>query len=381
MIALMRPDSLPIQTLLLRVFIPAIAVVAIGLGVLTYNHLYATILDGFSRNLATVSALTGALIDPDDHDKLIAIARAEPNSDEAERSPAYLRAVEPMRRIRDELDLTYLYTQVLGGKQDIIYVLDATKGDEHSLIGSEDELPDETLAGIKRVQTEGGVHHSPIEYQQQWGLLKTATAPVRDGQGRIVATAGADVNVSLIQTATQNVLFASVVIGMLSLFACTLAVLAMVRRVAVPLDRLRQEALRIASGDHRPLDTFPAPSDIAFLRGALAQSTSALTERLAARRAEAKEATLGAGITALDAELARIAAGTSCLDFAGPEAEDREALLRRAAAAILAQRIAANPALIEADMDLNHPILNLAKGERASARLANGRSISIGWAP
>lgn len=360
---------------------PAIAVVSIGLGVLTYNQLYATILDGFSRKLATVSALTGAMIDPDDHDKLIAIARAEPQSDEAERSPEYLRAVEPMRRIRAELDLTYLYTQVLGGKQDIIYVLDATKGDEHSPIGSEDELPDETLAGIKRVQSEGGVHHSPIEYQQQWGLLKTATAPVRDGQGRIVATAGADVNVSLIQTATQNALFTSVVIGMLSLFACTLTVLAMVRRVAGPLDRLRQEALRIAGGDHRPVDAFPAPSDIANLQGALARSTSTLTGKLAIRREEARAAIRQAGMTALDAELARIAAATSCLDFAGPEADDGDALLRRAAAAILAQRIAANPALIEPDTGLKQPILILAKGESASARLANGRSISIGTAP
>ena len=37
--------------------------------------------------VVVVSALTGALIDPDDHDKLIAIARTEPESDEPERSP------------------------------------------------------------------------------------------------------------------------------------------------------------------------------------------------------------------------------------------------------------------------------------------------------
>jgi hypothetical protein len=372
----MRPDGIPIQTLLLRVFLPAVAVVAIGLGVLTYNRLYATILDGFERKLATVSALTGALVDPDDHDKLIAIARTEPESDEAERSPEYLRAVEPMRRIREKLGVTYLYTQILGGEQDIIYVLDGTKGKDHSPIGSEDDLPDETLAGIKQVEARGGVHLSPIEYQQQWGLLKTASAPVRDGKGRIVATAGADVNVSLIQTATQNALFTSVVIGMLSLLICTLAVLIIVRKVAEPLDRLRQEALRIAGGDHRPLDAFPAPSDIASLRGALADSTSALTGRLAARRAEAQAAIAQAGTAALDAELARIAAGASHLDFSGPEPADTDALLRRAAAAILAERIAADPSLAE-----TNPLLILAEGESAMAKLPDGRSVSIGTAP
>ena len=372
----MRPDAMPIQTLLLRVFLPAIAVVAIGLGVITYNRLYATILDGFSRKLATVSALTGALIDPDDHDKLIAIARSEPKSELAERTPEYLRAVEPMRRIREKLDITYLYTQILGGGQDIIYVLDATIGDDHSPIGSEDDLPDETLAGIRRVQAHGGVHLSPIEYQQQWGLLKTASAPVRSTSGRIVATAGADVNVSLIQTATQNALFTSVVIGMLSLLGCTLAVLLIVRRIAEPLDRLRQEALRIAGGDHRPLDPFPAPSDIASLQGALALSTSTLTGRLAIRRDEAQAAVRQAGIAALDAELAQIAASAPHLDFTGPEAPETDALLRRAAAGILAERIAADPMFTD-----KGPLLILAEGESASAKLPDGRTVTIGAAP
>ncbi len=396
----MRPDSIPIQRLLLRVFLPAVAVVAIGLGVLTYNRLYATILDGFSRKLATVSALTGAMIDADDHDKLIAIARTEPKTDAAEHSPAYLRAVEPMRSIREKLDLTYLYTQILGGKQDIIYVLDATVGDDHSPIGSEDDLPDETLAGIRHIEAKGGVYHSRIEYQQQWGLLKTAAAPVRDANGRIVATAGADVNVSLIQTATQNALFTSVVIGMVSLLACTLAVLVIVRRVAEPLDRLRQEALRIAGGDHRPLAAFPAPSDIASLQGALAQSTSTLTGQLATRREATRDAVRQAGVAALDAELARISAGSAHLAFTGPEATDTDALLRHAAAALLAERIAADPKLIEpgtmlvitaTDDDVaeaappkigwSGPFLILAEGESAAVKLPDGRSVTIGTTP
>ena len=367
----MRP-SIPIQTLLLRVFLPAVAFVAIGLGLLTYSRLYDTILDGFDRKLITTSALTGALIDGRDHDKLIAIARTEPTTYEAEQSPEYLRAVLPMRRIRAQLDLTYLYTQILGGKKNVIYVVDSTVGDQHSAIGSEDDLPPETLAGIKRAEAVGSIHLSPIEFQQQWGLLKTAAAPLRSADGKIVATAGADVNVSLIRVATQNALFASVVIGMASLLACTLIILTIVRRVAQPLDRLRQEALRIAGGDHSPLAGFPAPRDIATLQDALAESTSEMTGRLADRREEAKVSAREAGIATLDFELAKIAGSARHLSFTGAYADDTDALLRRVAAARLAERIAAG------EITADEPILVLARGERATVTLADGRTVTIG---
>ncbi len=372
----MRPEGIPIQTLLLRVFLPAVGVVAIGLGLLTYDRLYKAILDGFDRKLIATSALTGALVDPQEHDRLIAIARTRPTTEEAEQSPAYLHAVGPMRRIRKDLDITYLYTQVLGGPEDILYVLDANQDENHSPIGAADGLPPETLAGIKRAQAKGSVHLSPIEFQKQWGLLKTAAAPVRGADGRYVATAGADVNVSLIRVATQNALFTSVVIGMASLLACALIILTIVRRVAQPLDKLRQEALRVAGGDHRPIGSFPAPRDIAGLQGALAQSTSAMTGRLADARASAQEAATRTGMASLDRALAG-AIDHPALAYAGPAPADEPALLRRAAAARLAERIAADPALADR-IAREGPPLRLPADERAEAQAADGRRILIG---
>src|SRR3546814_17166931 len=111
-----------IQTLLLRTFLPAVVVVAILLAGLVYNRLYASILDGFERKLVTASALTGAMIDPADHDRLIRAARAGENPQAVEATPLYRRSVAPIRRLRDELSLTYPYTQVLGGGADIFYV-------------------------------------------------------------------------------------------------------------------------------------------------------------------------------------------------------------------------------------------------------------------
>ncbi|KRB89629.1 HAMP domain-containing protein [Sphingomonas sp. Root1294] len=375
----MRRSGIPIRTLLLRVFLPAVAFVAIGLSLLAYDRVYTSIVDGFDRKLIATSALTGALLDAGDHDRLIAIARTEPEGDAAEHSAEYLRAVLPMRRILHELDITYLYTQVLGGSQDVIYVLDATVGEDHSRIGAEDDLPPETLAGIRRATAQGTVHLSPIEFQEQWGLLKTAAAPVRDRQGRIVATAGADVNVSLIRVATQNALFVSVVIGLASLLGSAFVTVVAVRRIAEPLDRLRQEALRIAGGDHRPLERFPAPRDIADLQEALAASTTEMTGRLADARVHRDIATREAGVAAAAAALATLAKGSNRLSFTGgdPLADGEGASLRRAAAALLAERVAADPALA-ARIEAEGPVLALAPGERATARLDDGRELVIG---
>lgn len=259
-----------IQSLLLRTFLPIVVVVAILLAAIVYNALYAITLKGFDDRLIAASALTGALIDPADHDRLIRAATDSKNdAEKVEREPPYRRNVEPMQRIRDQLGLTYIYTQIAGGPEDVLYVLDGTQGDDHTLIGSPDSLPAETVAGLRRVQQSGSIHISPVEYQEQWGLLKTAAAPIYGADGRITGTAGADVNVSVIQIATQNALFQSAMIGLASILACLFVTLQIVRRVARPIERLTQDALGIAAGDHSPPTAIRSPREARALRDAL----------------------------------------------------------------------------------------------------------------
>src|SRR3546814_16957963 len=108
-----------IQTLLLRTFLPAVVVVAILLAGLVYNRLYASILDGFERKLVTASALTGAMIDPADHDRLIRAAPAGENPQAVEATPPYRRSVAPIPRLRAESTLTNRSTTRREGKQSV----------------------------------------------------------------------------------------------------------------------------------------------------------------------------------------------------------------------------------------------------------------------
>ncbi|WP_242446027.1 HAMP domain-containing protein [Sphingopyxis lindanitolerans] len=283
-----------IQTLLLRVFLPVVALAALLVAILVYNRINATILRQFDDRLVATSALTGALIDPADHDWLIGTATSGRDPAAAERDIRYRRNVEPMRRIRERLGLTYIYTQVTSGRAEVRYILDGTDGDEHTPLGSPDSLPEETMAGLRDVQRRRIIYVSPVEYQEKWGLLKTAAAPVYSADGAVSGTAGADVNVSVIRVATQNALFLSAMIGIASLLACLLVTLQIVRRVARPIERLTQEALRIAAGDHRPPAKGDAPREVRDLRAALTALSAHATGELDAAAARAAQHRLAA---------------------------------------------------------------------------------------
>ena len=374
----MPREPLSLSALLWRTFTPAIVVVAIALAGLVYTRLYATILDGFDRKLVTTSTLTGALIDPADHDWLMAawMPGVDPVSMEA--TPAYLRNVAPMRRIKKELGLTYLYSQVIGGSKDIWYVLDANQGEEHSPIGSEDVMTPETLAGLKAATAKGTVYVSPIEFQEQWGLLKTAAAPIRGRDGRITATAGADVNISVIQVASQNALFASALIGVASLMACALVTLLIMRQVAQPIGRLKADALRIAAGDRDPPSPLTSPREAARLRDALETLAAQLVGAMRAARATTLAEDRSRNRRRLEAALAdETSQAVILVDnpatlavWIGPVGEGAEARLSRRAMRRLAGRIAAEP-----DLAPDWPVLAAAQGgsvlaiDRAAATL------------
>ena len=257
-----------------------------------------------------------------------------------------------MRRIRRELGLTYLYSQVIGGTKGVVYVLDATEGDDHSPIGSEDDLPADTMAGLRATKAKGGVYVSPIQFQDQWGLLKTAAAPFRGADGRIAATIGADVNIGVIQVATQNALFASALIGVGSLMACALVTLMILRWVAQPIEALKSDALRIAAGDRNPPSHRASPGEVTRLRQGLADLATHLIARMRTAWGEMLAEDRARNLKLLGDLLAGEPASVALVDdrdtlavWIAPPGGGAEAGLQRRAMRALAERIAAQPAL------------------------------------
>ncbi len=162
--------------------------------------------------------------------------------------PFYRRNRAAFISLQKATGLTYLYTQVyLGGKK-IYYILDGTTTADYSPPGSGDEVPPATVDGAERVQFIGRSWVSPIQRWATWGLLKSCFTPVRDSAGKVVAMAGADVDITIIRAKSRWALFAALVIGAASLVAAGIVSFRVARALTRPLQQLKESALWIAAG-------------------------------------------------------------------------------------------------------------------------------------
>lgn len=262
--------------------VPAILAATALVSLITWQALQATILRGFDEQLRAVATTTGVFIDGDDHRDILGPVPGPdgPLTPRDESTPLYRGYVEPMQAVMDRRGLTYLYTQVLGDDGAIHYVLDATRGDEHSPIGSPDQLPQSQIAGAEAVLRDGTVYISGVQRWDAWGLLKSAFAPIRTSSGEIVAMSGADIDIGVIEAKTRRALLQVLLAGSLALAVGVLLALALAHRMATVLGAVREGALRMASGDFDTQLTSPGTHELARLTGAFNEMSQALRHTL-----------------------------------------------------------------------------------------------------
>ncbi len=157
----------------------------------------------------------------------------------------------PMRAILEDKGVTYLYTFKMGGRKDIVYIVDATPGEDWAPIGYEEDLPPQNVDGLERAVEEGIPFISDVLYFELWGLLKVAAAPIYDDAGAVRALAGVDINIDLIRTKTRVALFQVLGFGVLSLILAGMVSLWVTRRLIRPINQLKNSALSIAAGQYR----------------------------------------------------------------------------------------------------------------------------------
>ena len=106
--------TLPLNSLFLAVVAPAIALSTAGFGYATYVRLYSTILEGFDRKLAAISSAMSVHVDADEAIGLLEQKSVlQSRGQDPEQHPPYLKYVEPMRSLRPDAGLTFLFTQIL----------------------------------------------------------------------------------------------------------------------------------------------------------------------------------------------------------------------------------------------------------------------------
>lgn len=175
--------------------------------------------------------------------------------------------------------LTFLYTEVYLGDNQLRYILDGSLGDDHSPPGTLDEVPPESISDVRMAQLTGQPFVSDIREWEEWGLIKVSAAPIHGSDGRVVALAGADVDIGVIRDKTRFALFAVIFVGATLLVLAGSVSYRVSQGMTRPLREIKDSALRIAAGYHGTRVAHDSGDEI----GQLAQSLNALSTRLAAR--------------------------------------------------------------------------------------------------
>lgn len=238
-----------LQGLLLAALIPALVATTLIVAIIAYQEMRNSIIAGFDAKLTAVGTTVSSLIDPAEHATLLAAVRAGQQGEEIENSDLFQKAVAPLRQIRKELGLTYLYTQAPKGGLDIIYVLDANTDENHSPPGTIDSLPAADAGNILSVLDSGQPHITDIQQWQQWGLIKTAFVPLPATDGHYQGMVGADVDISTINGQLRVALVSAGLIGAGVLLTSLAVALPAARRIADPIAAMKLAGFRLAAGE------------------------------------------------------------------------------------------------------------------------------------
>jgi hypothetical protein len=269
--ALLTRQSFSLQSLILLAVVPALVATTCLTGWLLYRNLHATILAGFDRKLFALSTTVASGLDGDRLAELIE------TRDEQQTRRRYL---EPLREILRTADVTYLYTFLLGGKKDIVYLIDASPGDDFCPIGYEEEVPRQNLEGLRGVVATGTPYISGIQEYGRYGLLKVAAAPVAGEGAAVRALAGVDVNITVIRDKTRLALFEILAVGLVTLFAAGLVSLGVSRRLTEPLAAVKGAALRVAAGAYGHRSGVREPREVRDLADAFDRVGATIEETL-----------------------------------------------------------------------------------------------------
>ena len=158
-------------------------------GTLLYIRAVRALKDEVRGDLIRTATVAAAMVDGDAHRTF--------NSPRQETTSAYFRAIRPLDQVQKASgDIKYIYTCILRHNQ-IYFVLDPTPPGDHNGDGVDDKshimqlYPESPPAMIAALRT--GLPQADEEpTHDDWGMLISGYAPIRDAQGHEVGIVGVD---------------------------------------------------------------------------------------------------------------------------------------------------------------------------------------------
>jgi len=195
----------------------------------------------------------------------------------------FLKYVKPMRKIREKLGLTFVYTMKLTelpnldydydfikhlrGDFDkvtqIIYVVDSNVDESHTAIGYAEATPADKH--LRDVLFKGSVHLSAIKDWDEWGLFKSGFSAIKNSKNENKAIAGADINVSIITDKTRIAMLKVAFVAIIAMLLVTYLSIKISKKVTAPIQQLKEVALGIAAGHYGKQISIEKPLELADL--------------------------------------------------------------------------------------------------------------------
>lgn len=200
-----------------------------------------------------------------------------------ETSSKYKKHIEPMTKIKVALGLTYHYTFNLiynHPENNSFYIFDVNEGNEYTPIGSYDSMDRDDLLGAEDVLLRDKSYIGEVKLWDKWGLLKVAYAGIKNKEGKIVAVAGTDIDISIIKAKTHEALIHSITIGIVALVLSILAFYYIAIKILKPITVLKTSALKIAAGKYDEKVEIKSPLELTELSTDFNNMSDQLTNRI-----------------------------------------------------------------------------------------------------
>jgi len=200
-----------------------------------------------------------------------------------ETSKMYQKYIKPMNEIKVALNLTYHYTlNLLYGDEEnnTVYIFDVNEGNEYTPIGSYDFMDHEDLLGAEDVMLRDKSYIGDVKLWEKWGLLKVAYAGIKNKEGKVVAVAGTDIDITIIKAKTHKALIYSITIGLIALVLTVLASYYIAIKIIKPIEKLKTSALKIAAGKYDEKVLIESPRELSTLSNEFNYMSDQLTNKI-----------------------------------------------------------------------------------------------------
>lgn len=157
-------------------------------------------------------------------------------------SPEYLEVQSEMLRFKADKDVKFFYTLVMKGDK-TSFVVDASLTEAADL-GEEYIINDQMLDAFKGVTSV-----TPKPYTDEFGTFISAYAPIKDREGKVIAIAVVDQDMSKLMYIKEKLIFGSVVLGLMVMLISMAVSILFSRNINVGIKKIRLFLSRMAEGD------------------------------------------------------------------------------------------------------------------------------------